>query len=600
MKKKLSTKKNLLTELLVLLTITTLLIILTKTTIAASASIRDNSANVRSLYFTGQSTDPNKWYQDAITPNPDVGIQLCDEGQKYVAGTYAINVGGSWKYVPITYKSSTEALAYTDVNKGGGCYFTSPGYLTFSPSYLTTPNPDIYYAAYPCRIWVGYANTANPGTISNFVFAGDNGRLLGSYSVQRSFSEATRDITVQTPSISFQTASGSFSKNADDSQFGVGSERQMVVGVCVDDYGSSCSDGYVVPSEHNFPMSLSSGLGAADVNDQHTYTRYVVINGIGNAICIGANLEVSVDSVTPNPVYYGQTLTISFTISNPRDTPYELNGGNVGVTNSFTIKLSIYNASNPGSVVYETTQSISDDIGVDGSISGTATWVAQAHSGNYTVRIDVDYNNDIVECNEADNSDTENFELRPVYIPNIKIDGVTTTSFAYPGVPYNFSLHLTNSDGENVSNATIRIVEENGINILGPTQVWNRSISNTTTEKAGLKSYNIAEFKTDYLGNAELTIIPTGNKLYSSEYNYTNVSEYVGNYSIYLMGWTQSGSNLIFTISGSIETEYPLSLEHPYQYVNSNNKNIPNKQIFVQPVLDFVYEIFSTFWKSIV
>ena len=566
----------------------------------ATASIRDNSGNVQALYFTGQSTSPNKWYQDAISMNPDVGIQLCDAGQQYVVGTYAINVGGSWKYVPITYKSSTEALTHTDVDKGGGCYFTSPGDLTFSPSYLQTPDPDIYYAAYPGRIWVGYADNSNPGTINNFVFAGNNGKLLGSYTIGRSFSEATREITVQTPTISFQTPSGTFNKLATDSQFGVSTEKQIVVGACVDDYGSSCSEGYVVPSEKNFPMSLNSGLSASDVNDQHTYTRYIVINGLGNPICIGANLKVSVDSITPNPIYYGQTLNIAFTISNPRDTPYEINGGNVGVTNSFDIKLTIYNTSNPGDIIYQTTQTITDDIGVDGTLSGTANWLAQAHSGNYTVQIEVDNNNNIAECNEADNSATANFKLKPVYIPNIKIDGASSTSFPYPGVPYNFSIHLMNSDGENVSNATVRVVEENGIDLLGPTQIWNRSTSNTTKEKTGLKSYNIAEFKTDYLGNAVMTLIPTGNKLYSPEYNYTNISNYVGNYKIYLSGWSHSGEDLIFTILGNVETEYPLSLEHPYEYENANNKNIPNKDTFVQPIFDFVYEVFSTFWKSVV
>ena len=567
---------------------------------AATASLRDNSGTVRELYFTGQSTDPNKWYQDAISTNPDVGIQVCDVGQTYVGATYAINVNGAWKYALVSYKSSTEALAYTDVSKGAGCYFTSPGYLTISPSRLTTPDPDVFYAAFPGKLWVGYSSSPNPGTIDNFIFTGDNGKLMGSYSVERSFSEATRQITVQTPIISFQTASSTFNKLASDSTFGVSDDRRMVVGCCVDNYGSSCSDGYVVPTETNFPISLSSGLGASDVNDQNTYTRYIVINGLGNPICIGANLQVSISSIDPDPVYYGQTLTITYSVTNPRDTPYETEGGNVGVTSSFSVRISIYNASDPGDVKYTTTQIITDDIPVDGSYTGTVNWVAEAHSGIYTVKVEVDYGDDIAECDETDNTATQNFELKPVYIPEIYIDGVETTIFEYPGVPYNFSLHLKNSDGENVSNATIRIVEENGLNILGPTQIWNRSISNSSTEKAGLKSYNIAEFKTDYLGNANMTLIPTGNKLYSPQYNYTNISEYVGNYRIYLTGWTQDNESLIFTIAGNIQTTYPLTLQNPYTYNSASNKVVTNQNTFVQEVLDFVYEVFSTFWKSIV
>ncbi len=566
---------------------------------AQTASIRDNSGNVANLFFTGQSTSPNKWYQDAISTNPDVGIQICDIGQKYVGGLYAMDVNGVWKYVPITYKSSTDALSYTDVSEGNGCYATNPGDLTFSPSHLTTPNPNIYYAAYPGRIWVGYADSPNPGTINNFIFTNENGKLLGSYLVDRSFSESTDEITIQTPKIVFQTQSGSFNKDATDSTFGVTNERRMVVGVCSDDYGSNCSDGYVVPTEKSFPMSLSTGLTSSDVNDQHTYIRYVVINGEGNQICIGANLKVSIDSVTPNPVYYGQTLNIKFTISNPRDTPYEVHGGNVGVTHPFDVKISIYNASNPSQIIYQTSQTITSPVGVGGVVSGTVNWLAQAHSGDYTVKIDVDSNNNIKECDESDNSATANFKLKPVYLPNMRIDGLPSTTFQYPGVPYNVSIHLTNSDGENVSDATLRIVEENGIDILAPTQVWNETL-NGASEKTGVKSYNIAEFKTDGKGDVSLTIIPTGNKLYSPEYNYTNISSYVGDYKIYLMGWTSSGDNLIFTISGSISQEYPLSLQNPFDYQHANYKNFPNKNGFVKQIMEFVYENFATFWKSII
>jgi len=50
-----------------------------------------------------------------------------------------MNVNGNWKSILITYRSNTDALAYTDRDKGGGCYYTSHGFLTVSPSYLSTP-----------------------------------------------------------------------------------------------------------------------------------------------------------------------------------------------------------------------------------------------------------------------------------------------------------------------------------------------------------------------------------------------------------------------------------------------------------------------------
>jgi len=566
---------------------------------AQSASIKASNGVIQNLYFTGDTTNPNKWYQDAIGNNPDVGIEICDVGQTYVGATYAVNVNGNWKYSLITYRSDTQALAFTDVNNGGGCYFTSPGYLTFSPSHLATPSPNVYYAAFPGRLWIAYSSTGNPGTLSNFVFVGSNGYLRGSYTVERSFSQSNKQITVQTPTITFQTFSGTFSKSASDSDFGVNTDRKMVVGICDDDYGSNCHDGRVVPNEGIFPFSLDSGVGV--VNDQNKYDRYVVINGLGNYICIGANLKIAIDLVQPNPVYYSQILQIKYTVSNPRDTPYEERGGNVDVTTDFNIRVKIYQQDNTSNVVFENNYMVSDDIPVDGSISNTINWQAIAHSGTYVIEVTVDSNNDIVECNENDNTATRTFELKPIHIPEIYINGNKSTVFPYAGIPYNFTMHLKNSDNENVSNALVRIVEENGICILAPTQVWNRTTNGTDSNMTGLKSYNIAQFYTDYYGNVNFTIIPTGNRLYAPEYSYLNVNKYIGNYSIYLEGTTQNGDSLVFIINGSVTHKYPLKIAHPYTYGVQNNKpsGFINENIFIRQIMEWVYAIFANFWKMV-
>ena len=565
---------------------------------AQSASIKANNGVIQNLYFTGDSTNPNKWYQDAIGNNPDVGIEVCDVGQTYVGTTYALNVNGNWKYALVSYRSDTQALAFTDINNGGGCYFTSPGYLTFSPSHLATPSPNVYYAAFPGRLWVAYSNTGNPGTLSNFIYVGSNGYLRGSYNVERSFSQSTKQISVSTPSIMFQTFSGSFSKQASDSDFGVNTDRKMVVGVCDDDHGSSCHDGRVVPNEGNFPFNLNAGVTSVD--DQHKYDRYVVINGLGNYICIGANLKITINSVQPNPVYYSQNLQIQYTVSNPRDTPYEEQGGNVDVTTPFTVRTKIYQQGNSSNVVYQNDYVVSAGIPVDGSVSNTLTWQAIAHSGTYVVEVTVDVNGNIVECNENDNVASKTFELKPIHIPVMYINGNRTDTFPYAGMPYNFSMYLKNSDNESVSNALVRIVEENGISLFAPTQIWNRTTNGTDVNMSGLKSYNMAQFYTDYYGNTSFTIIPTGNRLYAAEYAHYNVNDYVGNYRIYLEGTTHTGDNLVFIINGSVAHEYPLSIANPYTYTSPIEENaLINENVFVRQIMDWVYAIFANFWKSV-
>ena len=133
------------------------------------------------MKYTGTSSDPGTFYQDAVGGsfgNADVGISLCDVGQRYVGGFYAINVNSIWYYSLITYSSSTNALAFTSNDAGGGCYEASPGFVTVSPSALTTPSPNVYRAALPGNLFIGYAGSANPGTVSDFTYSAGNAQLF--------------------------------------------------------------------------------------------------------------------------------------------------------------------------------------------------------------------------------------------------------------------------------------------------------------------------------------------------------------------------------------------------------------------------------------
>ncbi|MFH1590892.1 MAG: CARDB domain-containing protein [archaeon] len=553
--------------------------------------------NQQQLYFTGSSSDPATLYQDAIDGNVDVGLQLCGVGQRYVGAFYAL-YDGSWNYVLVSYDPSGNAL--TDANQAGACDSTIAGFFTMSPSYFSTNDPDTYKAAFPGKLWVGYSSSsANPGTVSNFAYGSTNAYLLGDYSVTRAFSESTRQVTIQTPTISFQTSSGSFSYAANHASYGIDTQRRMVIGFCSDDYGASCSDGSVFSSAA-FPATFDSGLSAGQVNDQNTYTRYVVLNSIGKTMCIGSNLQISTPTASPDPVYYSQVLNSTFTISNPRDTPDETSGGNVAVTTDFLLNISIYNASDATQVVYFSQRQITDDLSPDENAAIWFNWTAFARSGTYTIKVVVDAGGEIEECVEGDNSQTKNFVLKPITIPEIYIDGQRTDNFSYANVPYNLTIHLRNSDNTTLNNATVQIVEQNGLTLMVPTQVYNHTVdSNGTEEQTGPVTTTSVEFSTDYYGNASFTFIPTYNRLYLAQYNYSNLEDYIGNYSLYFQGSQADGEDFKFVIGGVLYSTYPLNILNTSYPPTIYGKGLDNERMVGQ-VLDFVYHVFANFLNTII
>lgn len=555
-----------------------------------------------SMKYAGTSSSPGTFYQDGVGGsfgNADVGIKLCDAGgQRYVGAFNAIQVGSTWYYSLVSYSSSTNALSLTTDSLGGDCYEALPGFVTISPSYLTTPSPEVYRAALPSKLFIGYASSENPGTVSDFVFSGNDATLQGSYTVGRSFDQGTRQISITTPQITFVSTSGSFSKSATDTTFGINSERRMAIGVCDNDYGEACSDGGILTSA-TFPVTLSSGLNSGMVNDQQTHTKYVVLNGIGNQICIGANLQPEITAI-PNPIYYSQTLNITVTLKNPRNSPYELNGGNVDITSPFDVNLTIYKQGDPGNIIYTTTFGVSGTLPPDGSYPVTIPWPALAHSGTYVVKVDADYNNNLVECVESDNIDTTTFELLPITIPEIYIDGVQTSEFPIPNVPYKMNIHMKNSDDDVLSNATLVLTETNGLSLTAPTQIYNRTIDgNSNTVKDGVITKTKAYILTDYYGNASFTFMPTYNSLYNNPYSYINLNQYVGNYSLQLSGNKSDGSDFKFIKNEKLYSEYSFTIANVTYNGNYTSKTIYHES-FVAQVLDFAYHTYTNFLNTII
>ncbi len=555
----------------------------------------------QSLYFTGTSTDPATLYQDGIDGNLDAGIQICDVGPRYVGVAYALN-HGAWEGVLISYASSSEALAYTSQDDGNGCYSTPAGYVTISPSVLTTPSPTVLKAALPGRLYVTYAGSANPGVLTNFIYAGSAALLRGDYTFSRSFDQVSRSIQVATPTITFQTQSSVFTKSASDSSYGISNERPMVIGICDDDHGEACASGTTLTSA-SFPLTLASGLTASQVNDQNTYTKYVVMNGIGKPLCIGANLQASIQSIAPNPVYYSQQLTIQLKITNPRDTPYELSGGNVDVTNTFTVQVKIYNASNPNQVVHTRTFTVSNGVPVDGSVSLTDFWDAYAHSGMYTVEVTVDSGNSIAECNEADNTYTANFELKPITIPDVYIDGVyydglNPAYFPRPGIPYNLTVLMKNSDNDTLANATVILQETNGLSLTFPTQLYNETVGSTNITRS-VHTLSQLEAQTDSQGRLELTVLPTWHPFLQDAYAYLNYTNLSGGYSFSMTGWQANNESFKFIINGTLTNIYPfLFTEENLTLTQPTGKRLPAAS-FVQAIYSFLYRAYLQAWYAI-
>lgn len=564
------------------------------------AKIIDTNLNPFDLYFTGDSTDPKTWYQDAMGPNPDVGIELCEAGQKYVGAAYAMNVNGNWKSILVTYRSHTDALAYTSINRGGGCYYTPHGFLTVSPSYLSTPSPNVYFAAFPGRLFVAYENSPNPGSLTNLIRS-DN-MLRGDYEFERSFNHTEVKVKVKTPTIRFYSFGGTISKSAEDTTFGVSNHRRMLVGICLDNYGTLCYSGVIVPTEASFPLSLSPGIGSVD--DKNKYDRFVVINGIGKPICIGANLKAEIISLNPDPIYYNQTLSFSFKIINYRDTPYEIKGGNVPVTTDFKVRIRIYRKDNTSHVVLNYSIFVENNIMPGDSVIFNIDWEAIARSGRYVLEISADSENDIVECDELDNIATKEFELKPIILPKIWINGNETNKIPFAGVPYNLTMHLKDSDGLNVSNATIILIEENGIDSFIPLQIWNASVNATNRSVIATINRREVTLKSDYYGFARITIIPSGNPIYHEKYGNLNISSLIGNYSISLTGRRFNNETFAFIINKSVTNYYPIKVEDYYTYLNytwfNSYNDLPNFSTFVDLALNTIYTIFAKFWKAVV
>lgn len=545
-----------------------------------SAYIIDNANAVTDVY----ASSAYRVYADTFGVNPDLGLRLCSAGQRYVSAVYSADLGGgnhvytttSWNLTT----GSTDTLVYTSVNAGGGCYYTPIDAFAFSQFRDFSRTPPVYVSAFPGRIHAMYSNSVD-GSSPSFVGVGTaNGWLRGSYTTTRTFSQATGMVTADVSSITFETDVGSVSRAPSDASWGLNSTtgRSMLLALCSDDIGDTCSDAVIANASGDLPVQLDLN---AVTNDQVAYNRYLVVDGLGYPICIGADLSTGIGA-NPGNIYYGERSNITITLTN---------SGNVNITTDFILALNI---TGPAGYTNNTQWTITETLVPGGSTTRSMNWTADGPSGTYTMTARGDQNNNLVECSRANNNASTNVNVNPFYVLHVEIDGNTTNVFPYWGSPYNVTMWITDSNGNYVANPRYTITETNGLSLFAPTQLWNDS----GTDR-GLKSYNIGEMTGNGSGHVRMTMTPTCNLLYTV-YSGEGVDAHVGNYSIIVNAYAPG--QLIFAYNGTLTPNHPLLVGnytcHDPGWLN--NKELVNKDRYVTWVYDWAYQVYSIMKKLVI
>lgn len=541
--------------------------------------VESGPQEVNNLIYKWGSADTTAYYQDAQA-YPDVGLMICETSgtldTDYFTGL-VYSTGSSSELVSYG-RDGTLSPADQDVTyNGNDCKMTSIGGLTVSPSSISG-TPETKIAGMPAEAHVMISENSD-GTDRQILET--NSELKGSYSGNLNYDYSTNRLDLTVNGITVDSDIGTRSFSPGTTGRGITSERPLITGVCSDSSGDSCNGLSSVKTSSSFPETFDFDKSISEVNDQNVYTRYGIANGkVVDTVDIGADLEVRGLSTDRDPVYYSQNQTVSFSIRNT---------GNVPVTTGFDISSSIEKG---GQVFDSRSFSIDSGLDVGESRSFSYDWKALNNSGRYSVNVEADTGNDVAEINEG-NTDTDYFDLEAITYPDIYVDGERVpeneVEFDYPGVPYNLTFVMKDSDGTILSDSRIELVETDGFSSFVPTQ--------EVTEGSFNSMRKISSFRTDENGTASITFIPTGNIFLSDRYNNTDVQSSV-DYSI-TMTARHSGEQLNFIIDNSVTSNYPLEVGNPGLYQGEGNSSLPNIDNYVKPVMNGVYTIFAEFWGAV-
>lgn len=541
--------------------------------------VESGPSEVNNLIYKWGSADTTAYYQDAQA-YPDVGLMICETSGSlntdYFTGL-VYSTGDDSELISYS-RDGTLSPADQDVTfNGNDCKMTSIGGLTVSPSSISG-TPETKIAGMPGEAKIMISENSD-GTGKQIIDT--NSELAGSYSGNLNYDYSTNrlDLTVNDITVNSDIGARSFSPGT--SGRGITPERPLITGVCSDSSGDSCNGLTSVKSSASFPETFNFDKNLSEVNDQNVYTRYGIANSkLVDTLNIGADLEVRGLSTGSDPIYYSQNQTVSFSVRNT---------GNVPVDTGFDVSSSIER----GGQVFDS-QSFRVDSGLDigESRSFNYQWKALNDSGRYSVNVEADTRNDVAEINEG-NTDTDYFDLEAITYPDIYVNGEiipeNEVEFDYPGVAYNLTFVMKDSDGNILGNSRIELVENDGFSNFVPTQEVTSGSFNSMRK--------VSSFRTDENGTASITFIPTGNIFLSERYNDTAVQNSV-DYSI-SMSAKNNGDQLNFIIDNTVTSNYPLEVGNPGLYQGEGNSSLPNVDTYVKPVMNGIYTIFAEFWGAV-
>jgi len=321
--------------------------------------------------------------------------------------------------------------------------------------------------------------------------------------------------------------------------------------------------------------------GVVNPPDTQTRTKYYLINGINNSFCIGPDLTVTSVGLSSGSVVPGTGVTV---------TGYVSNSNNVAVTQNF--KLAFYRdginfanstefaglaagASTSGAVTLDTT----------GFLSGGKTILAKVLDKSNLV------GGTIEDCNNNNDNSSSTLTIILGYYLTVFINGVVTDNFDNPGKPYNVTVQIGDTNGGSGSGMILKVIEKNGMNLFAPQQAFTLG-----STKYAAVPYSILQITANATGGASFALIPTGNKLYLSQYSYLNLSEYAGNYSLYIELYDGATKK---DVSGATNYALNLSTMTPVQpgAAEENTIYVVNHKPYVQTVISLFNGVFSNAYK---
>ncbi|MEM3364247.1 MAG: CARDB domain-containing protein [Candidatus Micrarchaeia archaeon] len=519
-------------------------------------------------------------YIDSVGGNPDTVVQVCVDApgnigeiqNKYVMFVYRTgNVAG---FQNIS-KDNTGKDHTQLTNCSGTCCMSAINNVGGQPV-----GPYNFYsgtAVYPAYIYAIVSDDQVFTESDTFIAVGPKSHLRGAYTtndVESTYNSATGNVTLTITGVTSYTRTGSATNNVNLPYF--------QLGICEPSpslFAWACTGGRSGVSRG---VAYSLHTGVVSPPDTAKYTKYYLINGIDRSFCIGPDPAVVGVSLAPSTQFAGGQVLVTVTIRND---------GNVDITQPFDVN--VYFDGIPTQVLTvagglakytSTTRSFTLNTGLNSS--GPHTILARLAPTT------------IADCDLSNNQSSAVLTIVKTYRVRTFINGIESKTFPDAGRPYNLTINVTDSDGV-PANVTVRMYEVNGISLFSPIQ----RIDSTTSPYRGLKSVSYGESRTRF-GIVNYTIIPTGNKLYTPEYAYLQVSNYVGEYSLYLKVYNiTSGEELQQTNGTALISQYNFTLLNMSARIPSQAEegtaNPMHRDEYISQIAQFAYNVFAALSKWI-